>query len=131
MMCMMKGICSSRLCSACSITKLIDPSSNPAWQHCCLFAECMDIHSLQIKLILLVPLTLTDCALPKTENNASADAAGITPRQFQGACVQTALFVADDYRHPDQSRLDLHNEHLVCLHLSNTSAAVCHVTLWC
>ncbi len=91
----------------------------------------MDIHSLQIKLILLVPLTLTDCALPKTENNASADAAGITPRQFQGACVQTALFVADDYRHPDQSRLDLHNEHLVCLHLSNTSAAVCHVTLWC
>ena len=69
--------------------------------------------------------------LYSTKNKASADAAGTTPRQFQGACVQTALFAADDYTHPDQSRLDLHNQHLVCLHPSNISAAVCHVTLWC
>ncbi len=90
----------------------------------------MDIHSSQVELILLVPLTLTHYALV-LKNDASADAAGITPRQFQGACVQTALFVADDYRHPDQSRLDLHNQHFICLHLPNTSAAVCHVTLRC
>ena len=48
MMCMMKGICSSRLCSACNTIKLIDPSSNAAWQDCCLFARCMDTHSSQI-----------------------------------------------------------------------------------
>ena len=73
----------------------------------------MDIHSHQINLTLLVLITLTDCALAKTKNGASADAADMIPRQFQGACVQIALFEADDYRHPDQSRLDLHNQHLV------------------
>jgi hypothetical protein len=62
--------------------------------------------------------------LCSTENDANADAGGMTPRQFQGTCVQTAPFEADDYKYPDQSRLDLHNQHPVYLRLSNTTAAV-------
>lgn len=57
------------------------------------------------------------------KNDAGADK-GMTPHQFQGACVQTALFEADDYRYPDQSRLGLHSQHPVYLRLSDTSAAV-------